>query len=187
VGNGRVLIWTTTIDRDWTDLPFKTSFLPLIQQAMLYLGGKVESEGSHTLEVGHARQIRTNKDVSKVNIIRPDGNQVAYLGADLATGEIRYEGTEVPGIYRIERQRRQVVEQEQFAVHLSASESQLKAVDKNVIQRLLESSHAEGPAITNDEGTGRANTARQGELWPALLMGLFLLLGVETWLAFAPS
>ena len=37
VGPGRVLLWATTVDRDWSDLAIRPGFLPLLQQAVLYL------------------------------------------------------------------------------------------------------------------------------------------------------
>jgi len=39
VGSGRVLLFTTTADRDWSDLPLKTAYLPLIQAVTNYLAG----------------------------------------------------------------------------------------------------------------------------------------------------
>ena len=187
IGNGRVLVWTTSIDRDWTNFPFKTSFLPLMQQSMLYLGNKMGSPERSALEVGEARNIQVSEEVSKIRVIRPDGDETSYQGADLATGTIRYGRTGVPGIYRVERQRRQLVEQEQFAVHLAAEESVLKSADTNAIQLLLESGNADPGTNLNQDDTELSKVGRQGELWPTLLMGLFLLLGLETWLAFTPN
>ena len=39
---GRLLLLTTSVDRDWTDLPFKSSYLPLLQEAVLWLSGRGE-------------------------------------------------------------------------------------------------------------------------------------------------
>ena len=37
VGRGRVLLLTTSVDREWTDLPIRPGFLPLVQEAARYL------------------------------------------------------------------------------------------------------------------------------------------------------
>ena len=37
VGNGRVIVWTTTLDDSWTDLAVKPVFLPLVHQLTRYL------------------------------------------------------------------------------------------------------------------------------------------------------
>ena len=39
VGAGKVMLMTTSADRDWSDLPVKTVFLPLIQSLTQYLAG----------------------------------------------------------------------------------------------------------------------------------------------------
>jgi len=39
VGLGRVFMFTTTADRDWSDLPLKTAYLPLMQGITHYLAG----------------------------------------------------------------------------------------------------------------------------------------------------
>jgi hypothetical protein len=40
VGHGRVLLWTSTMDLDWTNLPLQASFLPMIQRITSWLGGE---------------------------------------------------------------------------------------------------------------------------------------------------
>jgi len=37
VGQGRVALFTSTLDGDWTDLPLRTGFLPLLQELLLHL------------------------------------------------------------------------------------------------------------------------------------------------------
>jgi len=39
VGAGRVILVTTSADRDWSDLPLKTAYLPLVQSLGQYLAG----------------------------------------------------------------------------------------------------------------------------------------------------
>ncbi len=40
VGRGRVLLWTSTLDKDWTNLPLQAAFLPLVQRVTSWLGGE---------------------------------------------------------------------------------------------------------------------------------------------------
>jgi hypothetical protein len=37
VGNGRVLLWTSTLDLSWSDLPLKPVYLPFVHQAVRHL------------------------------------------------------------------------------------------------------------------------------------------------------
>jgi hypothetical protein len=39
IGNGRVLLWTSTIDLGWSNLPLQAIFMPFVQRVTGYLGG----------------------------------------------------------------------------------------------------------------------------------------------------
>lgn len=40
VGAGRVVVWTSSMDLGWTNLPFQTVFMPLVQRLVSSLGGE---------------------------------------------------------------------------------------------------------------------------------------------------
>jgi hypothetical protein len=42
VGRGRVLLWATTLDRTWSDLPVSSVYLPFVQRAVRYVAGYQE-------------------------------------------------------------------------------------------------------------------------------------------------
>ena len=183
-GAGRLLVWTSTIDRDWTDLPFKTSYLPLVQQIALYLGQKLGGAAERTLLVGEPRQIHVGRSVKEVTVTRPDGREIRYGESDLAGGDILFKETELAGIYRVQQARPQGADEQRFAVRVDPRESRLDAADREAIERLLESGRArEGATATAPP----KQPAPRGELWPAVLIGLFVLLGMEAWLALASS
>ena len=56
VGRGRVLLWTTTIDLDWTDLPIRTAYLPLVSRTLRYLARRA-GESRIALTVGERNRI----------------------------------------------------------------------------------------------------------------------------------
>ena len=43
VGNGRVLMWTSSLDLQWTDLPLKSIFLPFVHRMATTLAAYRES------------------------------------------------------------------------------------------------------------------------------------------------
>jgi hypothetical protein len=57
VGAGRVLFVTTSADRDWTDLPVKTVYLPLIQSLIQYLASAKRGMLDGGIAVGTAKDI----------------------------------------------------------------------------------------------------------------------------------
>ena len=57
-GNGRVLLFTSTADRDWSDFAIRTSFLPLMQRFSAYLTGSLEErEEQSPLQESDTRQV----------------------------------------------------------------------------------------------------------------------------------
>jgi len=183
---GRVLMLTTTVDRDWTDLPFKTSYLPLVQQLILYLSARLDQHRASSLVVGDARTISVGRDVNEIEINRPDGRQVRFTGADLAVGEVRFHDTELAGIYTVRQRRRQGAEEQRFAVNVDPKESALVPADRETVERVLQSGRKTPGAAVN-EPTAQSAPQRRGNLWPMLLLSLFVLLCAETWLAYQAS
>ncbi|OJH39531.1 hypothetical protein BON30_18725 [Cystobacter ferrugineus] len=59
-GKGRVALFTSTVDRDWTDFPIRTSFLPLMQRFAAYLSGSLEEQ-----------RVRVGETLA----VRPEGTQ----------------------------------------------------------------------------------------------------------------
>src|SRR5262249_42751081 len=55
LGAGRLLLYTSTIDREWNDLPIHPGFLPLVQQIVRYLARAPIEPPDAELVVGRAR------------------------------------------------------------------------------------------------------------------------------------
>jgi hypothetical protein len=81
VGAGRVILVTTSADRDWTDLPLKTAYLPLLQSLTQHLAGGKRGN----LDAGIA--VNTAKEIS----LPP-----ALVGKSLRVAKPDKQDTEVP-------------------------------------------------------------------------------------------
>src|SRR6266545_1865724 len=57
-GKGRVLLFTSSADRDWTDWPIRTSFLPAMQRFAGWLAGGLDDRREPPGKVGEPRTIR---------------------------------------------------------------------------------------------------------------------------------
>jgi len=75
-GRGRVIFYASTIDRDWTDWPIRTSFLPAIQQLVTYLGGALDDAPPAPATVGDARAIAVPDGVTLDVVNGPDARPV---------------------------------------------------------------------------------------------------------------
>jgi Aerotolerance regulator N-terminal/von Willebrand factor type A domain len=110
VGRGRVLLLTTTVDREWTDLPIRPGFLPLMQEAARYLAGAPGSDSISALTVGQRREITLANDDRRVEVIKPDGQSLWLTPegrAPEAHGrrEVTFTETDEPGLYRVRASR----------------------------------------------------------------------------------
>ena len=75
VDKGKAVFFASSLDRDWTDLPVKPLFLPLIQQLCRYLAGNVGEEMQHGIEAADAWQLPSPYDVNTLEITNPEGEK----------------------------------------------------------------------------------------------------------------
>ena len=73
VGRGRVLLLTTSVDREWTDLPIRPGFLPLVQEAARYLAARPVGRRDGDLTVGGKREMALGADDRRIEVVKPSG------------------------------------------------------------------------------------------------------------------
>ena len=102
VGKGRVMLLTTTVDREWTDLPIRPGFLPLLREAARHLVGATDEEAAAAGLVGEPHVLSLAGDVHIVEVRRPDGSVwVGKRGPGENPPSLVFAGTEQLGIYRV--------------------------------------------------------------------------------------
>jgi hypothetical protein len=104
VGNGRVLFMATSADRDWSDLPVKTAYLPLIQSLAHYLAGGKRGMIDSGIPVGSAKEIPLPPSaVGKTLRITKPNNQEAEVSviAEKDQAAASFQENDRAGIYRL--------------------------------------------------------------------------------------
>jgi hypothetical protein len=102
VGKGRVMLLTTTVDREWTDLPIRPGFLPLLRETARHLVGGADEEGSVASLVGQPRLLSFAGDVQILEVTRPDGSVWVGRREQDGTGRtLPFPGTDQIGLYRV--------------------------------------------------------------------------------------
>ena len=170
-GQGRLLFYCSTLDRDWNDLPIHPGYLPLVQQAVRHLARtQADTAGSEHL-VGRAVTLPTG-DLEKVEIHGPGGSAVFERDRLKGRRSVQFARTERPGIYAVvgtdaggPRARDELA----FAVNIDPRGSDLTPIaDRD----LPASGTGGGPAAA-------AATTYRLELWHAVAAVLLLLLLIE--------
>jgi hypothetical protein len=189
VGTGRVLLWGTTIDRDWTDLPIRPGYLPLVHQMVLYLGGALHRGKTPMITVGQEQPIPIPRDLQAARVDAPDGKSfsIALEGADgsqavegfsLQASEdkdgqnhsLSFTASWVPGLYRVHFKRAggefREWKENRFTVLVDPAESDLAPAETEDLKASLPS----GARMVAKDGSDEI------PLWPyALLLALLLV------------
>ena len=101
-GLGRLLLYTSTLDRDWNDLPIHPGYLPLVQQVARYLSRSPVENADTELAVGRTRDIAVTPEDARIEVISPSGKKDLFEGARLAgRTTIPYGGVAEPGFYHV--------------------------------------------------------------------------------------
>ncbi|MBN2344598.1 MAG: BatA domain-containing protein [Deltaproteobacteria bacterium] len=102
VSEGTVLLLTTTIDRDWTDLPIRPGYLPLVQRATRYLSRSLAHREPRAIDVGTPVPLAVVEGMQKLIVSSPQKKRTVYAAHRLTNRtRIWFNGTTVPGSYRI--------------------------------------------------------------------------------------
>jgi hypothetical protein len=173
VGEGRVLVWTSTLDSDWNDMTLQPIFLPFLHQLTKYAAGYAPPRS--WLTVGEPFDVRGSIPPGEdfVIAVTPGGEQVrAAPGAPLDLAEVGfYELRDARGGDRLAT----------FAVNVDPSEAELTAFDPEEMRVALQAASQAGTQMAG-EGIGLtlAERERQQNGWWYLIIAAFVLLAGET-------
>ncbi len=93
---GRVALLTTSVDRDWSDLPLRPGFVPLAAAVLSWLGDAGSGARASRIFVGEPRPLRGD---SAMVIVTPDGRELTAAVGD--EGAAVFRETFTPGHYTV--------------------------------------------------------------------------------------
>jgi len=114
VGRGKVLVFASTLDRDWNDLVIRPAFAPLLRRFVQHLGQRSRVLQSSHARIGEACALPAGREG---RVVRPDGREERFSG--------EYRDTDVPGVYRLRSEDGTEVA---CAVNVDTRESDLRRV-----------------------------------------------------------
>jgi len=173
VGEGHVLVFTSTFDNISNDLPLHASFVPFIEETAKYLGGQ---QGQSTnVAVDSYIELRTAKEHSAaVDVVDPDGKHPLSLKEATTSPSFQVNRE---GFYEIHRTNGR---QEMVAVHADRRESDLTAVPQETLDLWRNTGRTtESSTTTGDAG----NPARPWSLWRYALLLVLITAIIESLIA----
>jgi hypothetical protein len=97
-GRGRVALLTTSVDRDWSDMPLRPGFVPLVQRVVDYLDASQQGGAGAVLKVGEPRVLPGERPAT---VTTPSGATLAAVPD--GQGQAVFKDTFVPGHYTVDR------------------------------------------------------------------------------------
>jgi hypothetical protein len=153
---GRVALLTTSIDRDWSDLPLRPGFVPLAERVLGWLDTSHPGAAAGQILAGEPRQIAADVPVT---VSTPDGRELVLPPE--RPGEAVLRDTYLPGHYKVTRPGGDLLT---FAVQQDPAESDTHTVAPRP------------PSLDGDQVLAAAQHPR----WRPLVLLAALLLLAET-------
>jgi hypothetical protein len=169
-----LMVFNSTVDSRWNDLPLKPSFLPLFHEMVRYLSRYNESRGWYTL--GEAMPVTAGLDNVAAAIIDPKGER--HTLGNLTAGQAKFFAPTMPGFHEV----RVGPDTRLVAVNPPASEGNLDSMPPEdlmaSVKRTGETS--QGGPFPNEE---KDDYARRQLGWWYLLLIAFLAGMAEIYIA----
>ncbi len=191
VGEGRVLLWTTTADRAGNDWPIEPSFVLAVREAVR--GTARPTQLANTLTAGDPMRliVRSNQQLANARVTPPGGGEPKALTPVPLVEPLDERGPavsiEVPdtrraGLYRITWDEGPLgTQQDAYAANPDPRESDLARIAEPELKNLLKPLVVD---VASAKGNGADLFASTGrEVWHELAWGLFAVLIFESILA----
>ena len=178
VGRGHVLFFAASADRDWTDLPTRTAYVPLIHGLVGYaarLSAAAQRPGAIMPEATRLLG-REEDDGTTISVRTPDGQErLTHYTRQGALTVASYMSYTVPGIYRLATP----ASSDFLAVNGTRAESNFEKIQAAEIQTRL---RPLAVVLEEEEAMGQAaagSALPTKELASLILLTLVVVLAVE--------
>ena len=179
-GKGRALTMTSTINRDWTDLPVKPLFLPLVQQICRYMTDNLIESVSEDVLVGEDCELPVYErdKAGNVEVLDPKGNlSEPVIDDSVPHAPLVFSETHFPGVYTVRGAGARV----SFTVNVDPGEGDLTKIDRSQLEEALGRENVSFSISTPMKGAEGAVEGKR--LWPTLLFAALCLMSLEAFVS----
>lgn len=183
-GRGRVMLMTTPLDADWSELPGFNIYLPLLQSCIRHLAAGMLPD--RNLWVNDPIVAMVDDPVESQATVYAPGNQRITIDL-LQVGdsfEARFTNTNRPGPYSVHVQTPDGLRRIYYSVQAQRDESNITNLSSEEFASLQESLGFDiVPPEPSALSQAVADARQRTELWPWLLAGVVLLTVLEVGLS----
>jgi hypothetical protein len=187
VGSGKLVLWASTLDSYWTNLPLQPVFLPFMHQLGKHVGRYADPRTSfiagEVLDLSRHGELtapflkgRAADSLTELVLQAPSGAKERVT----ATGPNHLIALHEQGFYELRGQETPVGSGRPLAVNLDPSETDLAHVDPQDIVVAVTSGDAQRQLGSDFNAATPQDQERRQKLWWYLLLGALLLMAVET-------
>ncbi len=187
LGDGRVLLWTTTADRAGNDWPIEPSFVLAVREAVRGTARPTRFASTVTAGEPMRKVVYTSHQISNARLTPPGGGEPQSLRAEPLGEQQGDRGpaiemivpdTRRAGVYRLAWDEGPLgTQQDLYAANPDPRESLLERISATELKSLLEPLDVEIATAKGDGGSLFSPTGR--EIWRDLASALFVLLIIE--------
>ncbi|MEM9345727.1 MAG: BatA domain-containing protein [Planctomycetota bacterium] len=180
VGKGRVVLWTVTADREWSDWPTEASYFIGIRELALTIAGVSDATGNLTAGQVLRQRVSASNPPSRAEVIRPGTEQTDSAAIDRSVSnqpQIVYSNTHRAGLYTMswDVPGRDDLSERLFALSPDVRESDLRQLSDEEMQQMLP-----GVDLTLVDLSDPGAAGAQREIWRTLAMLLMGFVLVES-------
>ncbi len=188
-GEGRVVLWASTFDGIWNDLPIQPVFLPFVHEITRHAGAWVDERpwviAGHAADVSRQAAVllgtsaisRADSAPRELVAVAPSGKRTAVRAG---SGGFVIEPVE-HGFHEIRPLDGRTRASRPLAVNLDLAESDLARVDaEEMVAAMQAADTTQNTLATNETALTPAERERRQAAWWYLLAGALLLLAAET-------
>jgi len=176
VGDGRVLVFSSTFDGYWNDLPVQPVFLPLVQSLVRYAAGWTPERPWET--VGQMMAVSEPGARGDLVAIAPSGERTRWSETD----SVRSLALREQGFYEI-REANAVAANRIIAVNPDATESDLGSFAPDELASAVTPAGDVATTVAGVTTLSVAERERRQTLWWYVLVAALLLLAAESLLS----
>jgi Aerotolerance regulator N-terminal/von Willebrand factor type A domain len=174
-GGGKLLLFTSTFDASWNDLPLTPIYLPLIRQMTRHLGEREERAWNL---VGETFTVSSSKDGNPPAVDAPNGERITDR-KQTSDGELIVAAREA-GFYRL----RYTGNSDFAAVNLDGKESDLTRLDiEGFVTAVTGADPKAGAEAAPNDNLSKEEIESRQRAWRLLLIAALLLFITEAILA----